>query len=118
MTPSGSQGKPVDPKIQVQTDALRAQAGAWDGKAKEFGDLSAKVKSLEFTRWEAGLLFQGFVTPYANLVETVTSLTTQAQKASTDIGRALRAAADTYDDEDRRQVRKVKGFDAKLKDSK
>jgi hypothetical protein len=83
------------------------EAGVWDEQSARISALSLRVAGMEFGRLEAGL-FQLMVGPYNDVVAAVTSRTREGATATTEIGRALRSVAATYDAEDQANEHRIR----------
>lgn len=97
---------PSKEDILVATQALRTQATVWNGQAGEMSALSAKVKAMDITRLEAGI-FQLFIGNYNTLVDELTQRCSEGNAAMNEVAGTLRQVADTYDEEERKNVHKI-----------
>lgn len=82
--------------IDVITDALRKEAGIWDGEAAEMGRIGPKAEELRLDRVEAGL-FQVIFDVYGEVIDQVIARADEGRQRMTEIGSTLRTVADTYD---------------------
>lgn len=97
---------PSKEDILVATQALRTQATVWNGQAGEMSALSTKVKAMDITRLEAGI-FQLFIGNYNTLVDELTQRCSEGNAAMNEVAGTLRQVADTYDEEERKNVHKI-----------
>ncbi|MCY1144065.1 hypothetical protein OWR29_39230 [Actinoplanes sp. Pm04-4] len=98
---------PSGEQVAVATNALRTEAGEWDGQAGKLAELSTKVAAMEFGRLEAGL-FQLMVGPYNDVIQAMAARTREGSAAMTEIAATLRNVAGTYDAEDKASEHRIR----------
>lgn len=90
---------PTAEQIRVATEALRTEAGVWDGQAAQMNQIGPKAEGLRLNRIEAGL-FQVIFDTYANVIEQVIARSNEGGQRMTEIAGTLRQIADVYDREE------------------
>jgi hypothetical protein len=100
---------PPHNNVTVATGALRSHVGLWAAEGAKLSELSAKVGELHISRIEAGF-FQVFISTYNTLVTEVAQRCQEGNAAMGDIAKTLRSVADVYDEEERKNVHKIKGL--------
>lgn len=103
MTPPGRE------QVTVATAALRHEAREWDRQSAAIAAIAAKVAGLELGRVEAGL-FQIIVSPYNDVVWTVTDRCRQGEAALSEVAETLRRVADTYEQEDLDEAHRIRNL--------
>ena len=99
--------QPNAEQVTVATGVLRTEAGQWDQQSTTMETVRAKVAGMELGRVEASL-FQVMVSSYNEVVAAVEARCRESATAMTEIGVTLRAAADTYDAEDRNNAHRLR----------
>jgi hypothetical protein len=94
---------PSKQDVQVATESLRAEATIWLHESDQLEAIAGKAEGLRMSRLEAGV-FQLMVSTYDAAVDQVTARCREGRQRTTDIATTLRQVADTYDDEERRNV--------------
>lgn len=90
-------------ELVVVTDSLRRTATVWDHQATAVGAIAGSARGLGLNRLSAGV-FQLIVSPYQALVTEVADRCTEGNQSMSEIAAALRKAAATYDEAERRNV--------------
>lgn len=88
---------PTDEQIEYATDALREEAGVWDGQSGEMARIAGMVEGLGLTRLEAGM-FQLIVSPYNSVVNQVAARCQEGAQRMSDIADALTGIARDTDE--------------------
>ncbi|HET9138525.1 hypothetical protein [Actinophytocola sp.] len=100
---------PTKQELQVATDALRAEAGVWDGQSTTMGEVAAKAEGLRLSRIEAGI-FQLIVGPYDAAADQVTNRCREGEQRMAEVADTLRQVADTYDAEEARNEHQLRNL--------
>ena len=99
----------TDPNVRVATDALRREASAWERQSDTLQNLTNKVDGLRLTGLEAGM-FLLILDPYTRVVDVVTGRCAEGVQQTDQISTTLRQIADTYDEEERRNMHHLTGL--------
>lgn len=100
---------PSRDQLTVATAALRHEAREWEHQSQAMAGIAAKVAAMELGRVEAGL-FQIVVSPYNDVVQTMTDRCRQGQSAMREVADTLRRIADTYEQEDLNNAHKIRNL--------
>jgi hypothetical protein len=92
---------PTKHDIKVATDSLRTAAGVWDRQSDVLATLARQVEGLRMDRGDAGI-FQVMVSTYQDTVQLIADRCSEGHRRTAEIADALRAAARTYDEEERK----------------
>jgi uncharacterized protein YukE len=95
--------------VEVATDELRADGGIWLHQSDQVAAILHKADGLRLGRLEAGV-FQLIVTAYDAVVDQVTARCQEGQQRLAEIGTTLRQAADTYENEDRKNEHQIRNI--------
>jgi len=82
---------------------LRAEANVWLRLSDQLQAIATKAQGLDMTRMESGI-FQLIVTPYDQAIAQIADRCREGTERMKDIAGTLRKVADTYDDEEARNV--------------
>lgn len=94
---------PTKHDIQVATDALRADATVWLTGSADLDQIRTVAAGLAFDRLRAGV-FQLIVDAHSQLVAAVADRCGEATHEMGRIAATLHQVADTYDEEERRNL--------------
>jgi len=100
---------PTTDQVTVATEALHTEAGVWDTQAESMSDISSNAEGLRLTRVEAGL-FQIIFDTYGQVIDQVITRAGEGNRQMLDIGKTLRAVADTYEQEETDNVHKLRNI--------
>jgi hypothetical protein len=99
----------TNPNITVATDALRKEASVWERQSDTLQTLTNKVEGLRLTGLEAGM-FVMILDAYTQVVDVVTGRCAEGVQQTDQISTTLRQIADTYDEEERRNMHHLTGL--------
>ena len=89
--------------IAVATGALRAEADIWSAQSGAMGGIGDAMQHVTFNRLQAGI-FQLVVNAHDDLATALATRCDEAAGEMRQIAATLHQVADTYDDEERRNV--------------
>jgi hypothetical protein len=96
---------PSQQAIQVAIEALRAEANMWLHQSDQMQATAYRAGGERLGRLEAGV-FQLMLSAYDTTADQVTARCREGHQRMADIAAALRQVADTYADEEARNIHK------------
>jgi uncharacterized protein YukE len=99
----------MSPNVSVATEALRKEAGVWEQQADTLQTLTGRVEGLRMTGLESGMFYL-ILDAYTQVVDVVSGRCGEGAQRTSEIATTLRHVADTYDEEEQRNLHRMTGL--------
>lgn len=100
---------PSKEQVEVAIGVLRTEAGIWERNADVLDGLATKTQTLDFTRMEFGI-FQMISGPHDEAIAQITQRCREGHDRMNDIAATLRKVAQTYEDEEARNLHRYRNL--------